>query len=50
MVDEQGLPILDGWTERTADDLWVLGDKVERSVPVGLEFVLWDEDLSELQE
>jgi hypothetical protein len=38
MVDEQGLPILDSWTERTEDDLRVLDDEVEQSVPVGLEF------------
>jgi hypothetical protein len=44
MVDEQDLPILDSWTERTSDDLWVLGDEVERSVPVDLEFAPWDED------
>jgi hypothetical protein len=28
IVDEQYLPILDRWTERTADGLWVLGDEV----------------------
>jgi hypothetical protein len=30
--DKVDLPILDSWTERTADDLWVLGDEVERSI------------------
>jgi hypothetical protein len=44
MVDEQDLPILDSWIERTADELWVTEDKVERSVPVDLEFVPWDEN------
>jgi hypothetical protein len=37
MVDEEDIPSLDSWTERAADDLWVLGDEVERSVPVDLE-------------
>jgi hypothetical protein len=44
MIDEEDLPILDSWTERVAEDLWVLGDKTEQSVPVDLEFALWDED------
>jgi hypothetical protein len=26
MVDEEDIPSLDSWTERAADDLWVLGD------------------------
>jgi hypothetical protein len=38
MVDEVGIPSLDSWTERAADDLWGLGDEVEQSVPVDLEF------------
>jgi hypothetical protein len=38
MVDEEDIPSLDSWTGRAADDLWVLGDEVERSVPVDLEF------------
>jgi hypothetical protein len=42
-VDEQDLPILDRWTETTADNLWVLGDEVGQSVPVDLEFAPWDE-------
>jgi hypothetical protein len=25
-VDSEDIPILDTWTERTAEDLWVLGD------------------------
>jgi hypothetical protein len=29
MVDEEDIPSLDSWTERAADDLWVLGDEVE---------------------
>jgi hypothetical protein len=29
MVNEEDIPSLDSWTERAADDLWVLGDKVE---------------------
>jgi hypothetical protein len=44
MVHEQDLPILYRWTERSADDLWVLGDEVEQSAPVDLEFAPWDED------
>jgi hypothetical protein len=28
LVDEDDIPILDSWTERTAEDLWVLGDEV----------------------
>jgi hypothetical protein len=39
MVDGQGIPILDRWTERTADDLWALGDEVD----VDIEFAPWDE-------
>jgi hypothetical protein len=38
MVDEEDIPSLESWIERTGDDLWVLGDEVERSVPVDLEF------------
>jgi hypothetical protein len=38
MVDEEDIPSLDSWTERAADDLWGLGDEIERSVPVNLEF------------
>jgi hypothetical protein len=41
MVDEDDLPVLDSWTERTADDLWVLGDEVEISTPIDIEFALW---------
>jgi hypothetical protein len=29
MVDEEDIPSFDSWTERAADDLWVLGDEVE---------------------
>jgi hypothetical protein len=29
---------------RAADDVWVLGDEVEQSVPVDLEFTPWHED------
>jgi hypothetical protein len=47
MVDEEDIPSLDSWTERAADDLWVLGDEVERSVPVDLEFAPWYEDNSD---
>jgi ribonuclease HI len=43
MVDEEDPPILDSWTERVAEDLWVLGDEIEQSVPVDLEFTPWDE-------
>jgi hypothetical protein len=42
MVDEEDIPILDSWTDRVAEDLWVLGDEVEQSVPVDLEFALWN--------
>jgi ribonuclease HI len=44
MVDEGDLPILDSWAERVAEDLWVLGDETELSVPMDLEFAPWDED------
>jgi hypothetical protein len=37
LVDEEDIPILDSWTECTAEDLWVLGDEVEQSLPVDLE-------------
>jgi hypothetical protein len=36
MVDEEDIPTLHSWTERTAEDLWMLGDEVEQSVPVDL--------------
>jgi hypothetical protein len=42
--DEEDIPILDSWTERTAEDLWVLGDEVEQSLPVDLEFAPWHEE------
>jgi hypothetical protein len=45
MVDEEDIPSLNSWTERAADDLWVLGDEVERSVPLDLEFLPWYEDI-----
>jgi ribonuclease HI len=44
MVDEEDIPTLDSWTERTAEDLWVLGDEVEQSLPVYLEFAPWHEE------
>jgi hypothetical protein len=44
MVDEEDIPVLDSWTERTAEDLWVLGDEVEQSLPVDLEFAPWHEE------
>jgi hypothetical protein len=44
MVDEENIPTLDSWTERTAEDLWVLGDEVEQSLPVKLEFAPWHEE------
>jgi ribonuclease HI len=44
IVDEEDIPSLDSWTEAAADDLWVLGDELERSVPVELEFAPWHED------
>jgi hypothetical protein len=47
MVDDEDIPSLDSWTERVADDLWVLGNEVERSVPVDLEFAPWHEDNSD---
>jgi hypothetical protein len=47
MVDEEDIPSLGSWTERDADDLWVLGDEVERSVTVDLVFALWHEDNSD---
>jgi hypothetical protein len=47
MVDEEDSPSLDSWTERAADDLWVLGDEIEQSVPVDLQFGPWHEDNSD---
>jgi hypothetical protein len=47
MVDEEDIPSLDSGTERAADELWVLGDEAERSVPVDLEFAPWHEDHSD---
>jgi hypothetical protein len=44
MVDEEDMPTLDSWTERTAEDLWVLGDDFEQSFPVDLEFGSWHEE------
>jgi hypothetical protein len=44
MVDEDDIPTLDSWTERTAEDLWVLGDEVDQSLPVDLEFAPWHEE------
>jgi hypothetical protein len=44
MVDEEDIPTLDSWTEHTAEDLWVLGDEVEQSLPVDLEFAPWHEE------
>jgi hypothetical protein len=43
MRDKQDIPSLDSWTERDADDLWILGDEVEQSVPPDLEFAPWHE-------
>jgi hypothetical protein len=47
MVGEEDIPSLDSWTERAADDLWVLRDKVKQSFPVDLEFAPWHEDNSD---
>jgi hypothetical protein len=47
MVDEEDIHSLDSRTERAADDLWVLGDEVQQSVPVDLEFAPWHEDNSD---
>jgi hypothetical protein len=47
MVDEEDIPSIERWTERAADDLWVLGDEVEQSVPIDLEFALWHDDNSD---
>jgi hypothetical protein len=46
LVDDEGIPILDSWTERTAEDLWVLGDEVEEFLLVDLEFAPWHEEAS----
>jgi hypothetical protein len=46
-MDEEDIPSIDRWTERAADDLWVLGDEVERSVPIDLEFVPWYQNNSD---
>jgi hypothetical protein len=42
MADDD-VPILDSWTERTSDDLWVLGGEVEQATPVDMEFAPWHE-------
>jgi hypothetical protein len=47
MVDEEDITSLESWTERAGDELWVLGDEVERSVPVNLEFAPWHVDKSD---
>jgi hypothetical protein len=45
-VDDEDIPILDSWTDRTADDLWVLGDEVKQTHPVDLEIApCHDEEL-----
>jgi hypothetical protein len=36
-----------GLSQRVADNLWVLGDEVERSVPFDLDFAPWPEDNSD---
>jgi hypothetical protein len=41
MVDKEDIPTLDSWTEHKAEDLLVVGDEVEQSLPVDLEFALW---------
>jgi hypothetical protein len=46
MVDEEDIPILDSWTNRDGEDLWVLGDAVEQPGPVDLEFTPWHETAS----
>jgi hypothetical protein len=46
MVDEEDIPILDRWTDLVVEDPWVLGDDVEQSVPVDLEFAPWHETVS----
>jgi ribonuclease HI len=43
ILDEEDLPTLDHWTERTAYDLWTLGDEVEISTPIMIEFAPWHE-------
>jgi hypothetical protein len=43
ILDEEDLPTLDRWTERTAYDLWTLGDEVEISTPIMIEFAPWHE-------
>jgi hypothetical protein len=48
MADDEDIPVLDSWTERTSDDLWVLGDQVEQSTPVDIEFAPWDESMLEI--
>jgi hypothetical protein len=42
-VDEDDLPVLDSWTDRIADDLWLLGDKVEIFTPIDIKFTPWYE-------
>jgi hypothetical protein len=44
IVDEEDILTLDSWTKHTAEDLWVLGDEVEQSLVVDLEFTPWHEE------
>jgi hypothetical protein len=39
IVDEKDIPTFDSWIKCTDEDFWVLGDAVEQSLPVDLEFV-----------
>jgi hypothetical protein len=48
MADDEDIPVLDSWTERTPGGLWVLGDQVEQSTPVDIEFTPWDESMLEI--
>jgi hypothetical protein len=40
MVDKKDTPILDSWTESTAEEPWRLGDEVEQSLVINLGFGL----------
>jgi hypothetical protein len=46
MADDD-VPILDSWTERTSEDLWVLGDEVGQATPV-MEFAPCTREISQV--
>jgi hypothetical protein len=44
LVDGEDIQILDSWTERTAEDLWILREEVELSFPGCLDYTPWHEE------